>query len=317
MIRQTVLIDLRVRMRSVGLVVAFLLLLVALTIAILVCFRTLGQQPAPNVNYGGGGFSGLGRAPVATAPSGALRPALTTLTSASRGLVVLVVLAGVLAVGGGLVGAIQGAGAIAGEYERETLDLVLTTQLGVGGMTASKLLTTFLYTLLVALSMLPAFAFLLVFSNVPLDNLMVAAAVVLGSLLCGSGIGIFCSATLRSSVAAFFGAGVLCTLLFVGGAACYFLLAQMTGSLPVLVQLLLLPSPIAALLSSSAEQLQGSTTLLLPALLHASPDHPVHIIGQWQSPLPLWTLTLAMDVALTAVLVALSTRSLRRMGPLS
>jgi ABC-type transport system involved in multi-copper enzyme maturation permease subunit len=317
MIRQVVLTDLRVRMRSAGVVVAFLLLLAAVTVAILVCFRTLGQQPAPNVNYGGVGFSGFGRSAVAADTTGALRPALTTLTSASRGMVVLVVLAGVLAVGGGLIGAILGAGAIAGEYERETLDLVLTTQLGVGGMTAAKLLTTFLYALLLALSMLPAFGFLFVFSNVPLNNLIVAAAVVAGSLLCGSAIGIFCSATLRSSVAAFFSAGALCTTLFVGGAACYYLLTQLTGPLPVLVQLLLLPSPIAALLSSAAEQLQGSTTVLLPALLHASPDHPVHIIGRWQSPLPLWTLTLALDIVLTAVLAAFSAHSLRRMRPLA
>lgn len=317
MIRQAVLIDLRVRMRSVGVVVAFLLLLAAVTVAVLVCFRTLGQQPAPNVNYGGVGFPGFGRTTVASDASGTFRPTLTTLTSASRGMVVLVVLAGVLAVGGGLVGAIHGAGAIAGEYERETLDLVLTTQLGGAGIMASKLLATFLYALLLALAMLPAFGFLLVFSNVPLNNLVVAAAVVAGSLLVGSAIGIFCSATLRSSVAAFFSAGALCTLLFVGGGACYYLLTQVTGPLPILVQLLLLPSPIAALLSSAAEQLQGSTTVLLPALLHASPDHPVHIIGQWQSPLPLWTVTLALDVVLTAVLVACSTRSLRRMRPLA
>jgi ABC-type transport system involved in multi-copper enzyme maturation permease subunit len=311
-IHSAVLVDLRVRFRSVTGVVAFLIMLLTLAIAIAVCFRALGQQSAPEVNYGGYGLSGFGRTPTATGVSSDLRPALSTLTSTSRGMVVLVVLAGVLAVGGGLIGAVIGASSIVGEYERETLDLALTTQLGAGGVTTAKLLTTFLYTLLLALMLLPAFGFLLVFSSVPLVNLAVAAAIVVGSLLCGSAVGILCSAILRSSVAAFLCAAAVSMLLFGGGAAAYLLLLQVSGNPPLVAQLLLLPSPLAALLSSATTQLQGAETVLLPALLHASPDHPVHLIGQWQMPLPFWTLTLAIDIALTVLCLALSRRSLGR-----
>lgn len=317
MIRQAVLIDLRVRMRRASVSVTLLLLLAALAIAALLCFRALGQQPIPTVNYGGTGFSGFGRPAVPIDTSSSLRPALSTLTSASRGMVVLVALAGVLAVGGGLVGAFVGSGAIAGEYERETLDLVLTTQLGAGGLLVSKLIATFLYSLLLALTALPAFGFLLVFSSVPAQNLIVAASIVLGSLLFGSSIGIYCSATLRSSIAAFFSAAVVAGLLFVGGGAAFLLLTQVTGAPPILAQLLLLPSPVAALLSSASTQLPDSNLVLLPAFLHASPEHPVHLVGQWQVPFPFWTMTLAVDMLLTAVLLAISHRSLRRAGPLS
>jgi ABC-type transport system involved in multi-copper enzyme maturation permease subunit len=312
MICSAVLVDLRVRIRSMTGVIAFILLLLAMAVAIAVCYRALGQQPAPTVNYGGYGFSGFGRAPAATGVSSDLRPALSTLTSSSRGMVVLVVLAGVLAVGGGLIGAIVGASSIAGEYERETLDLVLTTQLGAGGTTAVRLLTTFLYALLLALMLLPAFGFLLVFSSVPLANIAVATAIVVGSLLCGSGIGIVFSATLRSSVAAFLSAIAASILLFGGSAAAYLLLGRMSGNPPMLAQLLLLPSPVAALLSSVTAQLQGTDIVLLPALLHASPEHPVHLVGQWQLPLPFWTLTIAVDVVLTALCLVLTSRSLRR-----
>ena len=312
MIRSAVLVELRVRLRSGTGVVAFMILLFTLSIAITFCFRTLGQQPAPAVNYGGFGFSGFGSTPTATGVSSDLRPALSTLTSASRGMVVLVVLAGVLAVGGGLMGAVFGASSIAGEYERETLDLALTTQLGVGGVTTTKLLTTFLYVLLLALMPLPVFGFLLVFSSVPVQNLAIAAAIVVGSLLCGSGIGILFSAILRSSVAAFLSATAVSILLFAGGTAAYVILMQVSGNPPLLAQLLLLSSPVAALLSSATTQLQGTDTVLLPALLHASPDHPVHLIGPWQMPLPFWTLTLTVDIVLTALCLALSRRSLRR-----
>lgn len=311
MIRSAVRVALRVHMRSAAGVVAFVVLLLALGVAILLSFRLLGQQPAPTVNYGGYGFVGFGRSPAADTSS-ALRPGLSSLSSESRGMVVLVVLAGVLAVGGGVVGAMYGACSIAGEYERETLDLVLTTQMGVGGLTATKLVTTFLATVVLAVALAPVFSFLRVFSGVPPQNLAVAAGVVLGSLLCGSAIGIFFSATLHSTVAAFLSATLVTLLLFGGGAAAYLLLLRVSGDPPILAQLLLLPSPVAALLSSATAQLPGGDIVLLPALLHASPAHPVHIAGPWQLPLPFWTLTLSIDVVLAAVLSALSSRAIRR-----
>ncbi len=308
MIRQAVLVDLRVRARSATTMVTVLVLLAAVAIAVVLCFRLLGQQPAPTVGYARYGLPGLGGSVSADGSAGP--SPLSSLTSAGRGAVVLVVLAGVLAVFGGVIGAMLGAGTIAGEYERETLDLVLTTDMGARGLTTARLLATFLYCLLFALVMLPAFSFLLVFSSVPLADVLIAAAIVLGSLLCGSGVGVFFSAVLRSTVAAFLSAAAVSALLFVGGAGAYLLVAHANADPPMLAQLLLLPSPVAALLSSAAGQFQGNSVVLLPALLHASPQHPVHLAGQWQLPIPFWVLTLALDVLLTAALAALGSRSM-------
>lgn len=310
MIRQAVLVDLRVRARSATAMVALLVLVLAIVLAVVLCFRLLGQQPAPTVGYARYGLPGLGGS-VNVDGSTAARSPLSGLTSTGRGAVVLIVLAGVLAVFGGVIGAMLGAGTIAGEYERETLDIVLTTDLGARGLTLTRLLATFLSCLLFAMAMAPAFSFLLVFSTLPLSDVLIAAGIVLGSLLCGSSIGVFFSAILRSTVAAFLSAAAVSTLLFVGGAAAYLLVARTTADPPLLAQLLLLPSPVAALLSAAAGQLQGDSVVLLPALLHASPQHPVHLAGQWQLPIPFWVLTLALDVLLTATLAVLGSRSIR------
>lgn len=317
MIFRAALIDLRVRLRSAATAAAVIVLTIALTGAVALCFRALGQQPAPTVDYGATSFGrsgfNFGTPPRAETQSGpAALSSLSTLTSSSRGDIVLVVLAGVLSVTGGVIGAMVGAGTIAGEYERETLDLAVTSQLGARGLVLTKLLTTFVYCLLLALVMLPAFSFTLVFSDVPLSSIAVASAVVLGSLLCGSAIGVFLSAALRSTAAAFLTAVALSVLLFVGGGAVYLLIGQTSLDPPTLAQLLLIPSPIAALLSSATGQLEASTALLLPPLLHASPQHPVHLFGPWQLPLPLWSMTLAIDLLATVALTLGSARLVRR-----
>ena len=312
MIRQTVRLDLHARLRSPGTALAVLLLVLAFTLAVALAFRAFGQDPAPMVSYGVGGFGqGFGRLPITSSDLAAeQRQATGVLTASGRGVAVLVVLGGLLAVSGAVLGAAAGAGAVAGEAERETLDLLLTTQLGLRGLIVAKLLSTALYVALLALAVLPAFGLLLVFDAPPLPVVLATAAIVLASTLCGSAIGVFFSAWTRSSVAAFLGALGLCLLLCLGGGAAYLVLERSGGEPGIAAQLLLLPNPVAALLSSSAAELQGPATLLWPALLRASPAHPVHLAGPWQLPLPLWTLTLALDALLTLVLAAAATRAL-------
>lgn len=306
MIAQAVLVDLRARLRGGGTTVVFVLLLALMALAAVLSFRAFGVQPTPVVGFGGEGF---GR-PLGGDASPDPQLTLQTLTAASRGVGLLIILGGLLAVCGGLIGAAVGAATFSGEYERETLDLLLTTELGPGGLTTAKLLGTFLYGALLALAVLPTFGILVVFSVLPWRDMLIAAAVVLGSVLFGSSIGVFCSARSHSVVAAVLGAVFIALLVFAGAGALYLFVAQMNGEPRMAAQLLLIPNPVAALLSSSVNELQAPTALLLPSLLRASPDHPVSVTGSWQMPVPFWVLTLALDLLGTVLLSKLAARSL-------
>ena len=296
------LIDLRSRTRA-GLTFFVVVSVAVLVMAAgLVAFHAFGQQPAPSLFYANQGF---GRTGFDSTPGPPVAN-LDVLTSASRGAAMLVVLAGTLAVLGGIIGALSGATAIAGDVERETLDVLLTTQLGAVGVAGAKLLSSWLYALLAVAAAAPVFALLFVFSPLPWLMLAAAALIILGSTLAGAAVGLFFSALTRSSPAALLSALTVVVLAFLGGGAVILGVIRAYGSASVPLQLVLLPSPVAALLSSADGQFQMPNALVLPALLRASPAHPVHLVGAAQLPIPLWCLTLALDL-LIAVGLAMAT----------
>jgi len=109
-------------------------------------------------------------------------------------LLFLVTLAGLLAAGGGILAALVGARSIAAEEQRETLDLVLISPLGGQGLAWAKLMSTFLFSAVVVITALPVFSLVLVFSPVSSRAILIAAAVVFGSVFCGAAIGVAWSA---------------------------------------------------------------------------------------------------------------------------
>jgi len=302
--------DLRARSRGGATFVAIVVVVAIFGLAVALAFHALGQQPAPVVSFGAQNFGRSG-----TISNGPATPtAVDALTASSRSAILLVVLGGLMSVCGAVVAATVGAASVAGEHERETIDLLLTTQLGAGGVTAVKTLSTFMYSLLVVLAAAPAFGLLLVFSSLPLESIGAALLIVLGSILLSSAIGVFFSSLTRSSAAAFLSAVGTVTFLLVGAAALYLLLSRLSSSLHVLTQLLLLPSPVAALVSSNYGQFQAPDAVLLPALLRASPAHPVHLAGAWQLPVPLWLLTITLDVVGALLLSVLTNKIIQGTG---
>jgi ABC-type transport system involved in multi-copper enzyme maturation permease subunit len=310
MILEAAYVDVRSLLRGRAAFVLVAALVLAFAVVALLAFHALGQEPAPVVSYGLRGFGG-GPGPGPTDGTTTSRSGLDALTAAGRSAALLVILASLLALCGGVLAAVAGACTIAGEHERETLDLLLTTQLGARGLAVAKLLSVATFTILVVLAALPAFGLLLVFSPLPLPVLALAAGIVLTSVLLASGIGLFYSALTRSTAAAVLCAVGTVLLLFLGASAFYLFLLRFFGDPRVLAQLLLLPSPVAALLSSNYSQFDVPGALLLPALLRASPAHPVHLGGPWQLPVPFWLLTMALDLLATLLLVTLAARALR------
>ncbi len=118
------------------------------------------------------------------------------------------------------------AGAISGERERRTFDLLLVTRVSPAGLVLGKLLSSLVYVLLLLVATLPLFALVYFFGGVPLPvlfavlGLSAAAAVALGSL------GLFFSALFRRTQQAAVAAYAAVLLLVFGSMAATAILAS-------------------------------------------------------------------------------------------
>ncbi|SHI37677.1 ABC transporter permease [Desulfofundulus thermosubterraneus] len=94
------------------------------------------------------------------------------------------------------------AGAISGERERRTYDLLLVTRASLTGIVLGKWLASVAYLLFLVLAALPVLAVVFLFGGVPLSNMGMALVVALTTGLGYGALGLALSAILRRSQAA-------------------------------------------------------------------------------------------------------------------
>lgn len=94
------------------------------------------------------------------------------------------------------------AGAISGERERRTFDLLLVTRVSPAGMVLGKLVSSILYVILLLLATLPVFALVYFFGGVPLAVLFAVLGLSAASAVAFGAVGLFFSALFKRTQAA-------------------------------------------------------------------------------------------------------------------
>jgi ABC-type transport system involved in multi-copper enzyme maturation permease subunit len=120
----------------------------------------------------------------------------------------------------GLVG-----GAVSGERERQTLDLLLVTPVGPARIIAGKLASALLFVLLLVVAALPLFSVVFILGGVDLGAVISVVVVTLVTALTLGGLSMFCSVVLRRTTSATVSSYIAGFLLFfaplVAGALVY------------------------------------------------------------------------------------------------
>lgn len=93
------------------------------------------------------------------------------------------------------------AGAISGERERQTLDLLITTLLPAHSLVLGKLISALAYIVLLILIALPIQSLAFMFGGVTLPEMIIGTLILLASALIAGSVGIFVSSLMKSSIA--------------------------------------------------------------------------------------------------------------------
>lgn len=93
------------------------------------------------------------------------------------------------------------AGAISGERERQTLDLLLTTLMPTHSLLVGKLISSLAYIGLLILAALPIQSLALVFGGVILPELLIGTLVLIVTALISGAVGLFVSSIMKSTIA--------------------------------------------------------------------------------------------------------------------
>jgi ABC-2 type transport system permease protein len=93
------------------------------------------------------------------------------------------------------------AGAISGERERKTLDLLITTLLPTRALVLGKLASALAYIVLLILAALPILSLALMFGGITLSEVLIGTLILLVTALIAGCIGLFSSTLLKSSIA--------------------------------------------------------------------------------------------------------------------
>lgn len=94
------------------------------------------------------------------------------------------------------------AGAISGEKERQTYELLRTTLLSPSALVLGKLISSLSYVLLLVLASIPLQSLAFLLGGLSLSELVVSQLLIIVAALTFAMFGLFCSATLRTTLAA-------------------------------------------------------------------------------------------------------------------
>jgi ABC-type transport system involved in multi-copper enzyme maturation permease subunit len=192
--------------------------------------------------------------------------------------------------------------AIAGERDRQTLDLLLGTQVSSMGIILGKILSSLSYVFMLLLAALPVFSLAFLFGGVSPRQLGLVFIISLASALTLGTIGVFLSVMVRRGQIATVLAYSVTFLLLIGTIiAAVFIEATSSGSSPnnTAMMLPLIFNPLAALAST--------LTGIFPSSMQV-------IGGSSSAPgsgLALWQANLMADAVLVLIFFFLATRLLR------
>ena len=192
--------------------------------------------------------------------------------------------------------------AIAGERDRQTLELLLSTQVSALWIVLGKLLASLSYVFLLMVASLPLFSLVFLFGGVSPDQVALAFVISLVSALALGAIGVFLSVLIRRGPTATVIAYAVTFILLIGTPLLTVFLFLATDSSMDDSPLLVLPlalNPLAALASAT-----------LPSVFHGVPllGPPASGTGDW---LALWHISLIVDAVLFLVFLSLAAMMLR------
>ena len=121
------------------------------------------------------------------------------------------------------------AGAISGEKERQTLDLLLCTRVRPSAIVAGKLMSSVLFILLQVGVSIPLLSFVFLFGGVEIDQVVVCTLVLMLTALSVGSIGILCSTVIRNSIGSTAAAFLLTVIFLVGPALLPFFVSAVTN----------------------------------------------------------------------------------------
>ena len=192
--------------------------------------------------------------------------------------------------------------AIAGERDRQTLDLLLSTQVSALWIVLGKILASLSYVFLLMVAALPLFSLVFLFGGVSPGQVALAFVISLVSALTLGTIGVFLSVLIRRGPPATVSAYAVTFTLLIGTPLLSIFIGMTSDSstgMPVQVSLPLVLNPLAALASAS-----------LGSLI---PDLP--LMGTSRSGtgggLVLWHISLIVDAVLILVFLFLAAKMLR------
>ena len=192
--------------------------------------------------------------------------------------------------------------AIAGERDRQTLELLLSTQVSALWIVLGKLLASLSYVFLLMVASLPLFSLVFLFGGVSPDQVALAFVISLVSALTLGAIGVFLSVVIRRGPTATVIAYAVTFVLLIGTLLLTIFLDLATNRSVYNSPLLVLPlavNPLAALASATLASVFDGMRLLGP---------PASGTGDW---LALWHISLAVDAVLFLVFLSLAAMMLR------
>ena len=157
------------------------------------------------------------------------------------------------------------AGAISGEREQLTYDLLVATPLRPGRILSGKLIATLSYILLLIFSAVPLGSLVLVFGGVAPRDLFQALALLLITALTFGMIGLLCSTLVRRTITATILAYGVVLLMVVGSYFAVALMAAATPNQPAPASRIVAASPFSAMASIVARGVQTEGAAVLPA----------------------------------------------------
>ena len=192
--------------------------------------------------------------------------------------------------------------AIAGERDRQTLELLLSTQVSSLWIVLGKLLASLSYVFLLMVASLPLFSLVFLFGGVSPGQVALAFVISLVSALTLGAIGVFLSVLIRRGPTATVLAYAVTFILLIGTPLLtVFLFLAADGSMddsPLLVLPLVL-NPLAALASATLASAFDGVPLL---------GAPAPGTGDW---LALWHISMIVDAVLIFVFLSLAAMMLR------
>ena len=192
--------------------------------------------------------------------------------------------------------------AIAGERDRQTLDLLLSTQVSALWIVLGKLLASLSYVFLLMVASLPLFSLVFLFGGVSPGQVALAFVISLVSALTLGAIGVFLSVLIRRGPTATVIAYAVTFVLLIGTPLLTIFLSLATNSSIDDSAFLVLPlalNPLAALASATLASFFAGVPLL---------GTPASGTGDW---LALWHISLIVDAVLFFVFLSLAAMMLR------